>query len=171
MQKRTIIALLSLGVLSFYALGVVQNTTIARENTITEERVVSAQADSTELTTDVNLDNKTQTQETSDNQAASVSAIVLRRYNARASWYRHGQVAANGERFNPLGLTAAHKSLPFGTIVRFTNQETGTSVIVRINDRGPFIKGREFDLSLGSARALGIEQRGVATLVTEIMRP
>lgn len=171
MQKRTLIALLSLGVLSFYALGVVHNTTIARENTITEERVVSAQADSTELTTDVNLDNKTQTQETSDNQVASVSTNVLRRYNARASWYRHGQVTANGERFNPLGLTAAHKSLPFGTIVRFTNPENGTSVIVRINDRGPFIAGREFDLSLGSARALGIEQRGVAILVAEIMRP
>jgi rare lipoprotein A len=90
-------------------------------------------------------------------------------FSAKTSWYMHGRITANGERFNPLGMTVAHKSLPFGTIVRFTNPENGQTVVVRVNDRGPFIRGREFDLSLGSARVLGIEKKGVATLMAEIM--
>lgn len=73
-----------------------------------------------------------------------------------ASWYGpgfHGRKTASGERFNQNALTAAHKSLPFGTRVKVTHK--GRSVIVRINDRGPFIKGRTIDLSKGAARAIG----------------
>lgn len=73
-----------------------------------------------------------------------------------ASWYGSGHRTANGERFNPNGLTAAHRNLPFGTRVRVENRRTGRSVVVRINDRGPFVRGRIIDLSRGSARALGM---------------
>ncbi len=77
----------------------------------------------------------------------------------KASWYGpgfHGRLTANGERFNTHALTAAHKSLPFGTKVRVTNGRTGRSVVVRINDRGPFIKGRVIDLSKAAPSAIGM---------------
>ncbi|MFV2086188.1 septal ring lytic transglycosylase RlpA family protein [Micromonospora sp. LOL_021] len=64
-----------------------------------------------------------------------------------ASYYASGQVTANGEPFDPSGMTAAHRTLPFGTQVRVTNPQTGASVVVRINDRGPFIDGRCLDLA------------------------
>lgn len=73
-----------------------------------------------------------------------------------ASWYGSGHRTASGERFNPNGMTAAHRTLPFGTRVRVENTRTGRSVVVRINDRGPFVRGRIIDLSRGSARALGM---------------
>jgi rare lipoprotein A len=71
------------------------------------------------------------------------------------------QRTANGETFNPYGNTAAHRWLRFGTRVRLTNPDTGRSVTVRINDRGPFVSGREFDLSYGAFRALANPSRGV----------
>lgn len=80
-----------------------------------------------------------------------------------ASWYGpgfHGRRTASGERFNPGALTAAHRSLPFGTRVRVVHQGTGQSVVVRINDRGPFGHGRVIDLSRASARSIGM--RGAA---------
>ncbi len=73
-----------------------------------------------------------------------------------ASWYQDGKRTANGERYNPDGITAAHRKLPFGTRVRVTHKRTGRSVVVRINDRGPFIRGRIIDLSRGAKRALGM---------------
>ena len=73
----------------------------------------------------------------------------------RASWYALHSRTASGERMNPSALTAAHRSLPFGTKVRVTNSRNGRSVIVRINDRGPFIRGRVLDLSKGAAGQLG----------------
>jgi rare lipoprotein A len=73
-----------------------------------------------------------------------------------ASIYAYsGEKTANGERANPGGLTAAHKSLPFGTRVRVVNKRNGKSVVVRINDRGPFVRGRIIDLTPAGARALG----------------
>lgn len=81
-----------------------------------------------------------------------------------ASFYNTGRVTANGERFKPLGLTAAHRLLPFGTKLKVTNLRTGQSVIVRVNDRGPFIRGRILDLSLGAARAIGLVPSGVAKI-------
>jgi rare lipoprotein A len=79
-----------------------------------------------------------------------------------ASYYKSGKITANGEAFNPHGMTAAHKTLKFGTIVKVVDLDTGNSVIVRINDRGPFIRGRIIDLSLGAARAMGIQHSGIA---------
>jgi len=84
-----------------------------------------------------------------------------------ASWYGpgfHGKKTANGERFNTNALTAAHKTLPFGTEVRVTNERTGKSVVVRINDRGPYAHGRVIDLSKAAADAVGISGVGKVTL-------
>src|SRR5215217_3975922 len=84
-----------------------------------------------------------------------------------ASWYGpgfHGKRTANGERFNTHALTAAHKTLPFGTQLRVTNERTGTSVVVRINDRGPYAHGRVIDLSKAAAEAVGILSVGTVTL-------
>lgn len=85
-----------------------------------------------------------------------------------ASWYQHGKVTANGERYNPDGLTVAHKFLPFGTKLRLTRN--GKSIIVRVNDRGPFIKGREIDLSRGAARVLGCIEIGICKVDMEIIK-
>lgn len=91
---------------------------------------------------------------------------------AHASWYGpgfHGRKTASGERFDMDGLTAAHKTLPFGTKVRVTNPGTGQSVVVRINDRGPFVRGREIDVSRGAAKALGMLGSGVAQVRIEVL--
>ncbi len=87
-----------------------------------------------------------------------------------ASWYGphfHGKETANGELYNQMALTAAHKSLPFGTILQVTNLKNGKSVVVRINDRGPYIDGRDLDLSKGTATALGMLGRGVIKVKVE----
>ncbi|MGL5035257.1 MAG: septal ring lytic transglycosylase RlpA family protein, partial [Microcystaceae cyanobacterium] len=89
-----------------------------------------------------------------------------------ASWYGpgfHGRRTANGERYNQNSLTAAHKTLPFGTQVLVTNLHTGRSVMVRINDRGPFIRGRVIDLSAGAAKVIGVYGRGTAPVALEIV--
>lgn len=77
-----------------------------------------------------------------------------------ASWYALTSKTASGERMNPNAMTAAHRKLRFGTKVRVTNQKNGRSVIVRINDRGPFTKGRVIDLSKAAAGKLGFISRG-----------
>ena len=80
-----------------------------------------------------------------------------------------GPLTANGERYNPGGLTAAHKTLPFGTRVRVTSPRTGRSVVVRINDRGPYAGNRVIDLSVGAARAIGLTSSGVGTVQMEVI--
>lgn len=80
-----------------------------------------------------------------------------------ASWYHEGRATASGERFRPDGLTAAHRTLPFGTRLRVTLGSRST--VVRINDRGPFVRGRQLDLSRGAARAIGMG--GLAHVCTE----
>jgi len=89
-----------------------------------------------------------------------------------ASYYGkrfHGRLTANGERFNMNAMTAAHKTLPFGTRVRVTNPANGRSVTVRINDRGPFIRGRTIDLSRGAASKIGMISRGHARVKLDIV--
>jgi len=85
----------------------------------------------------------------------------------KASWYECCKVTANGEKFKPDGMTAAHKTLPFGTKVRITNLKNGRSIVVRINDRGPFIQGRALDLARGAARVLGVT--GVSKVRMQIL--
>ena len=86
-----------------------------------------------------------------------------------ASYYGQGEVTATGERFDPSGMTAAHRTLPFGTRVRVTRVDTGNSVVVRINDRGPFKPGRVIDLSAGAAENLGITGVGLAEVRLEVL--
>jgi rare lipoprotein A len=83
--------------------------------------------------------------------------------NGIASVYSGGRTA-NGETARALGLTAAHRSLPFGTLVRVTNQRSGRSVVVRINDRGPFVRGRVIDVTPAAAHALGFSGLAPVTL-------
>ena len=90
-----------------------------------------------------------------------------------ASWYGpgfHGNLTANGEVYDMHGISAAHKTLPFGTIVKVVDLETGRTVVVRINDRGPFIEGRIIDLSKGAAERLGIVQKGITKVGLRILR-
>jgi rare lipoprotein A len=86
-----------------------------------------------------------------------------------ASFYRHGQRTASGEKFNPGELTAAHRTLPFGTKVRVTDVTTGKSVTVRVNDRGPFINGRVIDVSHAAAQSLGMTGRGVTKVKLDVV--
>lgn len=101
---------------------------------------------------------------TTANSASGKTQIGL------ASYYAKGARTASGERFNPNAMTAAHRTLPFGTKVRVKSLKTGRSVIVRINDRGPFIRKRIIDLSAGAARALGIRKAGVARVSIRVLR-
>ncbi len=89
-----------------------------------------------------------------------------------ASWYGYdgsGSQTAGGERYNPEGMTAAHRSLPLGTRVRVTNTHNGRSVVVRINDRGPYARGRVIDLSAAAARILGMMGSGVAPVRIDVL--
>jgi rare lipoprotein A len=91
-----------------------------------------------------------------------------------ASWYGpgfHGQTTANGERFDQDEFTAAHQTLPFGTKVLVKNPRTGKQVVVRINDRGPFVGGRIIDLSKAAAKALGMLRRGHDIVVLHALAP
>ncbi len=86
-----------------------------------------------------------------------------------ASWYKDRRTAS-GERFNGSAMTAAHRTLPFGTMVRVVDLKTNKSIVVRINDRGPYIRGRIIDLTVGAARALGMYHRGIAKVRVEILK-
>ena len=90
-----------------------------------------------------------------------------------ASWYGapyHNRHGSNGEVYDMNAMTAAHRTLPLGSIVRVTNVKTGHSAIVRITDRGPFVKGRILDLSLAAAKKVDVWQAGVATVRVEVLR-
>lgn len=92
------------------------------------------------------------------------------KYSMTASYYGnefHGRKTANGEVFNKNQLTAAHKSLPFHTKLLITYPKSGKSVVVRINDRGPYIKGRDIDLSEKAAIILGMKKTGVANIIVK----
>lgn len=101
--------------------------------------------------------------------AAEPASSGGRSFAGVASYYGNesGSRTASGQRFNQNAMTAAHRSLPFGTKLRVTHG--GQSVVVTINDRGPFIRGRVLDLSTGAARAIGLTSRGVGRVVAEVM--
>ena len=103
---------------------------------------------------------------------ASLAAPSLgsgRTFSGMASYYGNesGSRTASGQRFNQNAMTAAHRTLPFGTKLRVTHG--GPSVVVTINDRGPFVRGRVLDLSTGAARAIGLTGAGVGRVVAEVM--
>ncbi|MBI2340537.1 MAG: septal ring lytic transglycosylase RlpA family protein [Deltaproteobacteria bacterium] len=92
----------------------------------------------------------------------------------RASWYGvpfHGRTTANGEKYNMYDLTAAHKSLPFGSTLRVTNLKNNRVVTVRLNDRGPYIPGRILDLSFAAAVELDMVGQGVGSVKIEVYKP
>ena len=104
--------------------------------------------------------------------AFAANSVTLYKSSAVASYYAdkyHGRKTSNGEVFNMYDLTAAHKSLPFNTKVKVTNLSNGKSVVVRINDRGPFVKGREIDLSKAAAVKIGMIKSGTAKVSLEIV--
>ena len=100
---------------------------------------------------------------------ASIGSSGGRSFAGRASFYGNesGSTTASGQRFNQNAMTAAHRSLPFGTKLRVTHR--GQSVVVTINDRGPFIRGRVLDLSKGAARAIGLTGAGVGHVTAEVI--
>jgi rare lipoprotein A len=97
----------------------------------------------------------------SQNQIATAATLQ----KGTASWYGpgfHGRRTASGERFNSGAMTAAHRSLPFGTKLKVVNEKNGRSVVVRVNDRGPFSRNRIIDLAKGPAQELGLTSTGTA---------
>jgi peptidoglycan lytic transglycosylase len=104
-----------------------------------------------------------------DSNASIGSQSTGRGFSGKASYYGNesGSRTASGQRFNQNAMTAAHRSLPFGTKLRVTHR--GQSVVVTINDRGPFIKGRVLDLSTGAARAIGLTGAGVGHITAEVV--
>ena len=104
--------------------------------------------------------------------AIPAGATPLATETGKASWYGppyHNRVASNGEVYNMHAMTAAHRTLPLGSIVRVTNLKTGHSALVRITDRGPFIPGRVLDLSLAAAHKVDVYLPGVAEVKVEVM--
>jgi rare lipoprotein A len=102
-----------------------------------------------------------------DTDASPVAATT-----GHASWYGEqfaDRPTASGERYNPDKLTGAHRTLPLGSKVRVTNLQNGRSVLVTINDRGPYARRRAIDLSYGAARVLGMVRRGVARVRIELV--
>ncbi len=96
----------------------------------------------------------------------------IRVWEGLSSWYGeqfHGRLTANGEIYDMYAPTAAHPTLPLGSLVRLVNPKTGRSRLVRINDRGPVIDGREIDVSYEVARSLGFEEQGLARLRIELL--
>jgi len=81
-----------------------------------------------------------------------------------------GKTTASGEKFDADGLTTAHKELPFNSVVEVTNPENGKSVHVRVNDRGPHVKGRSLDLSSGAAKQIGIDRKGVSKVKMRVVK-
>ncbi|WP_127142592.1 septal ring lytic transglycosylase RlpA family protein [Pelagibacterium montanilacus] len=103
---------------------------------------------------------------------AAQETAVVQTLSGVASWYGgkfHGRTTANGETYNMHAMTAAHKTLPFGTQVVVTNQNNGRSVVVRINDRGPYAGGRIIDLSREAANQIGMINAGTASVKVEVL--
>jgi rare lipoprotein A len=102
------------------------------------------------------------------------NSVVVRKNSDKptdgiASFYTEDEETASGEKYNPHALTAAHRSLPFGTRVRVTNLTNGHSVVVRVNDRGPFVPGRVVDLSYSAAESLGMVERGIVKVKLDVV--
>jgi len=98
------------------------------------------------------------------------TSVATNRHYGVASFYTEGTQTASGERFDTHELTAAHRTLPFGTRLRVTNVATGRSVTVRVNDRGPFVSGRVIDVSYSAAETLGMVGRGIAKVKLDVVQ-
>jgi peptidoglycan lytic transglycosylase len=147
-SARNVLLFLTLPILSFFF----------PYKSISEEGVVSSLEGAT------NAKDQTCVQE---NQAPKTHTQI-----GLASWYGshwHGKKTASGKPFNMRGYTAAHRSLPLGTVAKVTNLENGKGVIVKINDRGPYIKGRIIDLSHAAARSIGLLKGGTVKVKVQVI--
>jgi rare lipoprotein A len=99
----------------------------------------------------------------------STSAIAADSYHGTASWYSKGSKTADGKKFNPNKYSVAHRTLPFGTMLRLTNVSNGNSIEAIVSDRGPFVRNKELDVSSGAAKALGFFHSGTAKLLIEVL--
>jgi rare lipoprotein A len=116
------------------------------------------------------------TKKTSTPQLMKVTKVIIDTSRTEiigiSSYYGkdfHGKLTANGEIFDMYGVTAAHKTLPLNTVARVTNLDNGKSIILRVNDRGPYIVGRELDCSYGAAKKLGFLKQGMAEVKIKII--
>ena len=131
-------------------------------------RVIAAEAQASEF----ELDNSLELSDSEQIIPVRNQPLIASSFSGEASWYGpgfHGRRTANGEIYNQNALTAAHRNLRFGTRVKVTNLNNGRSVIVRINDRGPYAKGRVIDVSAAAARTLGMIRSGVAPVSVTIL--
>jgi rare lipoprotein A (peptidoglycan hydrolase) len=130
-------------------------------------------------TIDWNPSANTGTPSVSVNPLGQLASLGLVRsgetFSGTTSWYsvrtNGGTRTASGEKFSDHGDTAAHRHLPFGTMIEVTNLANDRSVILRVNDRGPYTKGRVLDVSIGAAKKLGFDKRGITNCRVEILRP
>ncbi len=100
----------------------------------------------------------------------AISPAAIAKQSGKASWYSlPGNRTACGERMNPRALTAAHRTLPCGTRIRVTNSRTGKSVVVRVNDRGPFARGRIVDVSRSAGQQIGLVRSGIAAVTVSVV--
>jgi rare lipoprotein A len=145
--------------------------TVAAAQTTTAIPVQRSEPFSSTETVPVAKNDKLIAYKSNSKPAQSILDRVVATQTGKASWYgaESGPKTANGERFNPNGLTAAHRTLPFGTKVRVTSLKTGKSVTLRINDRGPFHSSRILDVSAGAAEAIGIKQDGIGQIRMEVL--
>jgi rare lipoprotein A len=157
------------------ALGAASLAACAQSSVVTEKpelRVASRQASlghnrTTSFVTNRHMEvTKKHTPFASEKNAAETRVAS----HGLASFYTEGTLTANGERFNTHELTAAHRTLPFGTRLRVTDVATGRSVTVRVNDRGPFVRGRVVDVSHAAAETLGMVGGGIAKVKLDVVQ-
>jgi rare lipoprotein A len=130
-------------------------------------------------TLDLNLSAPTGTPSVTVKPLGQLASLGLVRsgetFSGATSWYsvrtNGGTRTASGEKLSDHGDTAAHRHLPFGTMIEVTNLSNDRSLILRVNDRGPFTKGRVLDVSIGAAKRLGFDKRGVTNCRIEILQP
>jgi rare lipoprotein A len=99
----------------------------------------------------------------------SSDRVIKKSYYGTASWYQSGKKTASGERFDPNKYSVAHRTIPFGTMLRLTNVSNGNTLEVVVNDRGPFVRNKEIDVSRGAAQTLGFFHSGTAKLLIEVL--
>lgn len=146
-------------------------TTVADSQTSNSVPVQRSEPFSSAETAPVTTPDKLIAYKSNSQPSQSIIERIVATQSGKASWYgaESGPKTANGERFNPNGLTAAHRTLPFGTKVRVTSIKTGKSVVLRINDRGPFHSSRILDVSAGAADAIGIKKDGIGQIRMEVL--
>ena len=149
------------------------NTTVATP--ADAKTVTTTVSNITNKTTDNDLSASNNSQDSNVSvldRLSSVASDTVRKFKQTgiASWYGHqfnGRKTANGERFDMNALTAAHRSLPLSCFIRVTNKDNGKSIVVKVNDRGPYVGNRILDLSYGAAQQLGIVSKGMGNVMIE----